>query len=211
MILTSEAEQNRRVQENADSDNETLISEHVDVPPTAGERLPNNYPENEVGSNEIVEITTEQQNEELEELSSPVVESAENSTIENLQLNDGQIEDIPERKVSVTSTRDLPKNNQCVEFKTNDSDDWKRCLILGRAGKASGVNKFWINVRNIDDNTEGCIDWKNDIQEWKVSNNNVFLATGRDFGYEAAKETELNNWKKMPPFCPGGGGGWKLW
>ena len=198
VILTSEAEQNRRVQENADSDsNETSISEHVEVPPTAGEKLWNKYPEIDVESNEIVEITTQQQNEELEEVNTPVVEPADNNAIENLQLDGGQIEDIPERKSSVTSTRDLPKNNQCVEFKTNDSEDWKRCLILSRAGKASGVNKFWINVRNIDDNTEECIDWKNDIQEWKVSNNNVFLATGRDFGYEAAKETELNNWKKM--------------
>ena len=74
-----------------------------------------------------MEITTKQQNEELEEVNTPVVEPADNNAIENLQLDGGQIEDIPERKSSVTSTRDLPKNNQCVEFKTNDSEDWKRC------------------------------------------------------------------------------------
>ena len=90
----------------------------------------------------------------------------------------------------------LPKRHQAVEYKPVDSENWKRCRILSKC-KSTGQSRNYVNIRDVDDNTEDCIDWEEDVQEWNVLNNNVFLATGKDAGYEVAKETELENWKKM--------------
>ena len=97
----------------------------------------------------------------------------------------------------ISSTQELPRNNQCVEFKKLDSDEWRRGHIINRAGKSTGKHKFCLNIQNIDDNSEEAIDWKKDVKEWKVLNSNVFLASEKDYGYETAKDVELKKWKDM--------------
>ena len=100
------------------------------------------------------------------------------------------------KKTQIPTMCNLPKRHQCVEFKPVNSENWKRCRILSKC-KSTGKHRNWVNIQNIDDRTEESIDWENMVQEWNVLNNNVFLATGKDHGYEVAKETELENWKKM--------------
>ena len=90
---------------------------------------------------------------------------------------------------------------------------------MNRWGNLPGRRKckHVLNIRNLDDNTEECIDWENgvkdwtpleenilvasclnwenDRKEWKAIEENVLVASSGD--YEEAKEKELQNWKNM--------------
>ena len=58
----------------------------------------------------------------------------------------------------------LPKKNQSVRFKLPDSD-WKKIKVTGRAGKATGKARNWLNVS--DGETSWSLDWSG-VEEWKV-------------------------------------------
>lgn len=91
----------------------------------------------------------------------------------------------------------LPNVKQVVEYKTVGSENWKRCRILSRGGKASGKNRNFLNVKDVDDNTEQCIDWQNSVEAWNTFYNRSFLASIKDPGYDDAKLKELEKWKNM--------------
>ena len=91
----------------------------------------------------------------------------------------------------------LPKVKQVVEYKTVDAENWKRCRILSRGGKAKGKHRNFLNVRDIDDDTEQCIDWQNSVEAWNTFYNHSFLVTSKDPSYDEAKLEELEKWKKM--------------
>ena len=55
----------------------------------------------------------------------------------------------------------LLKKNQSVMFKYPDSD-WKKMKVTGRAGKATGKAKNWLNVSDA-----WSLDWSG-VEEWKV-------------------------------------------
>ena len=126
---------------------------------------------------------------------SPVHKDLSNST-SSTQVPTKSVPCVQSKKKKSPAMIELPKRHQAVEYKPVDSENWKRCRILSKC-KSTGQSRNYVNIRDVDDNTEDCIDWEEDVQEWNVLNNNVFLATGKDAGYEVAKETELENWKKM--------------
>ena len=39
-------------------------------------------------------------------------------------------------------------------------------LVISRAGKASGKNKYWFNIKDLDDNTMKSLEFEN-ISSWK--------------------------------------------
>ena len=85
-----------------------------------------------------------------------------------------------------------------VKYKVNGSDDWKKCVVLGRGGKATGPYRYNLNIKNLDDDTEMCIDWKKEVQEWqKTEVENVLTVSSNDPNYDEAKEKELQNWKNL--------------
>ena len=45
------------------------------------------------------------------------------------------------------------KPSDMIEYRVNDSDDWTKATVLGRAGKASGKYSDWFNIATADDNT----------------------------------------------------------
>ena len=57
-------------------------------------------------------------------------------------------------------TKELPKLYQCVQYKSSDADNWKNAKIIGRAGKATGKYKFWLNVKDLDDDVESPVDFE---------------------------------------------------
>ena len=44
----------------------------------------------------------------------------------------------------------LPKSNDHIEYCNPDNDTWEKVLVIGCAGKATGQNKYWFNIKNLD-------------------------------------------------------------
>ena len=62
-------------------------------------------------------------------------------------------------------------------------------MVMSRAGKASGKNKYWFNVKNLDGDSIKSVGLEN-INDWKNINEEVLLSK-----VERAKLKELENWK----------------
>ena len=97
----------------------------------------------------------------------------------------------------IKNTSDLPKVNEFIKFKVIDSDEWKKCQIISRAGKDSGRYKYWLNIKDMDDFTNTCIDWKNHVSEWSKLEPDIYDIHLVDSNYDEAKQKELENWKRM--------------
>ena len=67
-------------------------------------------------------------------------------------------------------------------------------MIISRAGKASGKNKYWFNVKDLEDDTVKSVDFEN-IRSWKNLNEEVLLCKNETFEVVEAKLRELENWK----------------
>ena len=61
----------------------------------------------------------------------------------------------------------MPKKGDIIDYIPVDQENWKRATILGRAGKATGGNKYWLNIENNEDKKQFSIDWQNGVKEWK--------------------------------------------
>ena len=61
-----------------------------------------------------------------------------------------------------------------IEYKLPNSSTWHAALVLGRAGKATGKNKYWINIKNLSDNTLQSLNIE-ELTSWKNMNEEVLL------------------------------------
>ena len=115
-----------------------------------------------------------------------------------LTINGGEPSNFHHHQMDINNII-IPKKNQFVQYKTPRSDEWRTCCILSRGGKATGAYKNCLNIRNTDDDSEQCLDWKKDVTEWKLVEQNVFLTSRspKDFGFEQAKKKELEKWETM--------------
>ena len=67
-------------------------------------------------------------------------------------------------------------------------------LVLGRAGKCSGKNKTWFNLKDITADKHISVDF-NQIKGWKNSEEDVLIADSSDnVEILEAKQAELWNW-----------------
>ncbi|KAK4327467.1 hypothetical protein Pmani_002131 [Petrolisthes manimaculis] len=113
----------------------------------------------------------------------------------------------------VRVTGNIPKVGQRVRYLAADSNDWTKATILSHAGKVTGKYKTWLNIQD-----DGCdpksIDWITGVKQWEyepqdhISDtslsecNEVFLSVSRQYDKDvlAAKQAELENWKKFKVF-----------
>ena len=207
VILTSAAEQERKDKELADEMVEPPkdYDETPDTMTSTTEHPPNENTEldlENIGQEEYERIE-ENDNHAVDPNMNPDIEvrppviNPDPQTNEHYPTNHNNVIET-QKDDGIKTGNILPKMNQCVDFKTDNSDDWKRCLISSRAGKASGKYKNWLNIVNLPDNTSECIDWESQVVEWKAVDNNVLLAsTKKDQGYENAKKLELEKWVEM--------------
>ena len=103
--------------------------------------------------------------------------------------------------------RDLPKKGDKIKYRSMD-DEWIEATVLGRGGKATGINKYYFNVQNRlkKDNIgvnldqmeyERIEEFTNDEEN---ENSNITNISKEDLGDERiiqAKEKELENWKNF--------------
>ena len=194
VMLTSQAEENRMHKVEYDP-NLTSDSENTNQSKQIRVILPEDELEDDKKSDTEDTQTEEDDNRDLDEIQDPnepeVLE--EIATAQNVN-REKEIEDASGVKLQTVKT--LPKINQCVQFLTPGNNEWQNVKIIGRAGKAKGVNKFWLNVKNLDNNVESCVDWNNGIEMWRPINQ-VMMASLKDEKFKEAKQKELLNWTNM--------------
>ena len=107
----------------------------------------------------------------------------------------------------ISNTVQLPKKGDVIDYVPLNEDNWKKATILGRAGKATGGNKYWLNIQHSENEKPFSIDWKNGVKEWKSHDmsdipadveNDVFVVESRhcEKKVKEAKRFELNQWEK---------------
>ena len=84
-----------------------------------------------------------------------------------------------------------------MEYKLPNSSTWHSALVLGRAGKATGKNKYCINIKNLSDNTLHSLNLI-ELTSWKNMDGEILLnsATSDVVEVLSAKKKELDNWKR---------------
>ena len=91
----------------------------------------------------------------------------------------------------------LPKVNSKIIYHNPDNDSWNEALILGKAGKSTGRNKNWLNIKNLQDNSHQSVDFSK-IEGWKnIEEQEVLIMQHSDKNIDIlkAKSIELENLK----------------
>ena len=88
----------------------------------------------------------------------------------------------------------IPSLKSEITYEDPDTNEWRKAMIISRAGKASGKNKYWFNVKDLEDDTMKSIDFEN-IRNWKNLSEEVLLCKNETFQVVEAELRELENWK----------------
>ena len=91
----------------------------------------------------------------------------------------------------------VPKKGSRISYRLNDDENLHKALVLGRAGKATGANKYWINIER-EDKTLGSLNLEN-VTEMKELEQSVFfgVAHSNDLETRQAMAKELESWKDL--------------
>ena len=91
-------------------------------------------------------------------------------------------------------------SNKCKEqftkIKIKPTDEWRKANVIRRAGKSTARNKFWLNVKDIEDGSLKRLNFEK-LSEWRPLDEEVLINTS----YESeevtrAKLDELESWKR---------------
>ena len=102
----------------------------------------------------------------------------------------------------------LPRPNDVVSYIPVGEETWHKAVIISKAGKSTGRNKFYLNIKDYDEDRPKCIDWENGVKTWKPSTENKIveeeiLITKKVESrgdIVAAKLRELENWSANEVF-----------
>ena len=81
----------------------------------------------------------------------------------------------------------VPSLGSKVTYEDPDRNEWRKAMILSRAGKSSGVKKYWFHIRDLADGSMKKVDFEN-INGWKNLNEEVLLCKNENFDV-------VENWK----------------
>ena len=119
--------------------------------------------------------------------------------------NEQQNKDIVAQKSNQVNTAisiNLPIANDNVEYLNPDSNNLEKALLIGRAGKATGQNKFWFNIKNVETGNLSSIDFSK-IKNWKYLEEEVLLnntSDSADIQILNTKMKGIENWKVHKTF-----------
>ena len=194
VTLTSATEEDRVRQEN-ELENDQQKPEPTNINPEHAEEE-NDHSQTPPTTNDNVDINKTEENRNIPEIREEVAEENTLPVVPN-PMNNLPVTN-PEPVLQQNETN-LPKINQTVKYRLNDSENWKNVKILNRAGKVgknkTGKYKNWLNVRNLDNNVETSIDWS-EVGDWEPLEFEV-LNTLHEDKFSEARKKELDNWKSM--------------
>ena len=70
-------------------------------------------------------------------------------------------------------------------------------MVIGRAGKVTGQNKYWFNIKNLDSANFYSIDF-NKVKKWQYLQEEILINSSNDSKNVKildAKMKEISNWK----------------
>ena len=95
----------------------------------------------------------------------------------------------------------LPKKGQSINYRLENDDVWRHAVVTGRAGKASGGNKDWLNLK--EGSSEYSVDTKR-LRDMHIEEQvNVVMIPRREHNKPEiikAKLKELNTWTELKVF-----------
>ena len=110
----------------------------------------------------------------------------------NLEYTNENLEEIGNPTVTQNI---LPTVKSKILYYNPDSKSWNEAVVLGRAGKSSGKNKSWLNIKDLSEDKHLSVDFSS-IKGWKNSEEEVLIANCCDnIEILEAKERELENWR----------------
>ncbi len=110
---------------------------------------------------------------------------------------------IQAEELGMSITRDKPEQNKLlipskgskIRYKMRDGENFEEAKVLGKAGKATGKNKFWINVEDEDGQLKSLN--LEQVEDMEILDELVLLSTGEsnDVEVKQAMALELENWR----------------
>ena len=70
----------------------------------------------------------------------------------------------------------LPKSNDHIKYCNPDNDTWEKALVIGHAGKATGQNNYWFNIKNLDTGDF----YSSDFNKWKYLQEEILINSSSD-------------------------------
>ena len=110
--------------------------------------------------------------------------------LDQLELGENDCEHRNPTQITCT----VPSLKSKVRYQDPDTNVWRKALVISRAGKVSGKNKNWFNVKHLDDDTMKSVNFEA-IPGWENLNEEVLLCKGGTFEVAEAKLKELQNWR----------------
>ena len=150
--------------------------------------------------------TSEEVNSDSEDIEDTVKSSSSDDVAESFKENEDNGDDITEKSsdVAAESSQEnnptimsgtVPKKGTKIAYQLPESDEFLEATVLGRAGRANGKHKYWINVQKEDEslgslNLEELIEWK----ELQHSEDILLTNVEDQIDVKVAKARELENW-----------------
>ena len=110
--------------------------------------------------------------------------------MDQLELDENDCEHRNPTQITCT----VPSLKSKVRYQDPDTNVWRKALVISQAGKVSGKNKNWFNVKHLDDDTMKSVNFEA-IPGWENLNEEVLLCKGGTFEVAEAKLKELQNWR----------------
>ena len=110
--------------------------------------------------------------------------------LDQLELDENDCEHRNPTQITCT----VPSLKSKVRYQDPDTNVWRKALVISQAGKVSGKNKNWFNVKHLDDDTMKSVNFEA-IPGWENLNEEVLLCKGETFEVAGAKLKELENWR----------------
>lgn len=121
-----------------------------------------------------------------------VSESVLNKEVTEIEL------DVPRGELPAAD--DKLSANDKIQFRLPDSEDWVTAIVLGRAGKVSGKNRNWYNIRESESNVEKSLNL--DVAEWKKINDSSedVNITGDELDIKEVNKAKQSELEKLKTF-----------
>ena len=122
-----------------------------------------------------------------------VVDYEQEDSMENPLENPYSYGQEREEKNPIMLGKKVPSVKSNIEYKVKRNDPWKEAIVISRAGKATGKNKYWMNIKDLEDGTFKSINFE-EIEQWRLKDEVILLADNNHSTIEA-KHLELQNWR----------------
>ena len=111
---------------------------------------------------------------------------------ETQSLNNSAVSDEHVKKPNTTIQ--LPRIGQKISLADPDTNKKERFVVVNRGGKATGIHKYWMNVKNISSGAIKCVNFEK--LQWTLIEEEVLYTSSNNPEVLVAQQVELDKWKE---------------